>query len=316
MIAARGLIDTGRRNGRGRRRRLAGVDGRLEQLHILLGDIRRQNPLGIVERGVAHTHGLHRHGAMLDDVEGSVSEAQRLAAAFFGVALGDGRFGGLGNGPVHGHQAVARVFNVRRHGITRDHLLVGLGGLVLIHGFQALADRGGQSRSDSHVVRLAGVGVTDAEQHLVALGVKRIGVGYRLKAGDGGHKIFTALVIAADLEFALAQNLLHVAQFLLGARDEGRIREHVDHLPVFLLGHLRVGKVAVGLLHLLVVDVSHFHLGFGGFRSIGEEGDEVLVFGFSLSQRSRPAFLEPCIADRKLGPHAVFRLGVGVKQRL
>ena len=147
-------------------------------------------------------------------------------------------------------------------------------------------------------MRFTGVGIADADEHLVALRVERIGVGNGLQAGDGGDKVCAALVVAADLELALGQNLLHVTQPLLGARDEGRIREHVDHLPVLPLGLLSVGEVAVGLFHLLVVDVGHLHLGFGGLGDVGEEGDEVLVLGFGLSEGRGAAFLEPGVADR------------------
>ena len=115
-------------------------------------------------------------------------------------------------------------------------------------------------------VRLAGIGIADAQQRLVALGVKRIGIDHGLKAGDGGAKVLAALVVEADLGLALGQNLLHVAQLLLGAGHQRGVGEHVDHVPVFLLGALGVVVVAVGLLHLLVVDVGHLHLRLGGFR--------------------------------------------------
>ena len=80
----------------------------------------------------------------------------------------------------------------------------------------------GKSGSDLHAMRLAGIGVADAEQRLVALGVERIGVDHGLKAGDGGGIVLAALVVEADLRLALGQNLLHVAQLLLGARNQRR----------------------------------------------------------------------------------------------
>ena len=41
-----------------------------------------------------------------------------------------------------------------------------------------------------------------------------------LQARDGGGEVLHTLVVEADLRFALGEDLLHVAQFLLGARDE------------------------------------------------------------------------------------------------
>ena len=105
-----------------------------------------------------------------------------------------------------------------------------------------------------------------------------------LQVGNGRVEVLAAPVVEADLRFPLCQNLLHIAQLLLGARNQRGIRKHVDHGPVFLLRIQRVGVVAVGLLHLLVVDVAHLHLCFGRFRRVGEEGDEVVVLRLGLGQ--------------------------------
>ena len=59
-----------------------------------------------------------------------------------------------------------------------------------------------------------------------------------------------------------------------------------------------------GFFHLHVVDVGDLHLGFGSFRLVGEEGDEVLVFRFGPgSERQSAAFFEPRVTDRQLGAH-------------
>ena len=59
-----------------------------------------------------------------------VGKAQGLAAALFGVVLGNGCRGRLGNRAVHGDQPVARVLHMGRHGIAGDHLAVGCRGAV------------------------------------------------------------------------------------------------------------------------------------------------------------------------------------------
>ncbi len=205
---------------------------------------------------------------------------------------------------------------MRRHGIACDHLGIGFGCLVRIHRAQALANRAVQVGDDGDTVCLAGVGVADADQHLVALGVKRIGVCNRFKAGKGGNVVFAAPVVAADFEFALGQDLLHFTQALLGARNQRGIGKHVDHLPVFLLGLFGVDGIAVGLFHLLVVDVGDLHLGFGSLGGIGEEGNEVLILGFGLGESGGASLFEPGVTDRELGAHAEFRLGVGIEQSL
>ena len=120
----------------------------------------------------------------------------------------------------------------------------------------------------------------------------------------------------ADGVLPRCQDLLRLAQALLGARHQCGVGELLDHQPVFLLGALGVGWIAVRLLHLHVVDVGDLHLRFGGFGLIGEEGDEVLVLGLRLLQRCCAAFLVPGIADGQLGAHLVLRFGIGVQQGL
>src|ERR1035437_2216544 len=68
---------------------------------------------------------------MLDDAKNIIGKAQRLAAFFFRIALGNRGIGWLGNGAVHGHQPVAGIFHVGSHRVARDHSGVGLGGPIL-----------------------------------------------------------------------------------------------------------------------------------------------------------------------------------------
>jgi len=51
---------------------------------------------------------------------------------------------------------------------------------------QALTKCSGQIGLHLHAARFAGIGVADANESLIALGVERIGVGDGFKAGDGG----------------------------------------------------------------------------------------------------------------------------------
>ena len=194
--------------------------------NVLLGHVRRHGALGIVQAGVAHMYRLNHRRSVPDDVEGLVGKAQRLAAALFGVALGNRCGGRLGNGAIHGHQPVAGIFHVGSHRIARNDLGVGLGGSVHIHRAQPLLDGARQASGHLELMGLAGIGIADAEQRLVALGVERVGIDHRLEAGDGCGVILAALVVEADLGLALGQNLLHVAQLLLGAGHQRRIREH------------------------------------------------------------------------------------------
>ena len=87
-------------------------------------------------------------------------------------------------------------------------------------------------------------------------------------------------------------------------------------VPVLALGVLGIGVIAVRLFHLLVVDVAHLHLRFGRLGSVGEEGDEVLVFGLGLRQRRRAALLEPAIAHRQFGAHPVLGVRIGIEHGL
>ena len=75
-------------------------------------------------------------------------------------------------------------------------------------------------------------------------------------------------------------------------------------------------RIAVRLFHLLEIDVADLHLRLGGLRRIGEEGDEVLVFGFGLGKRGGATLLEPGIADEQLGAHGELGVRVGVEQGL
>ena len=74
-------------------------------------------------------------------------------------------------------------------------------------------------------------------------------------------------VESADLVFPLGQDLLYIAQMLLGAGNERRVGELVDHLPVFLLSAIHVDRVAVRLFHLHVVDVGNAHLRLCGHQA-------------------------------------------------
>ena len=93
----------------------------------------------------------------------------------------------LGHWPVHRHQPVARILNVRRHRVARNHLGIGRGRLVLIHRAQPLAHRARQVGRNLHGVRLACIGIADRDPRLVALGVERIGIRHRLQPGDRGR---------------------------------------------------------------------------------------------------------------------------------
>ena len=136
------------------------------------------------------------------------------------------------------------------------------------------------------------------------------------KTSNGGGPLFPRGVKLADFELALGQNFLHFAETLFGARDERRIRELLQHGAVFLLGVDGILRIAVRLFHLLEVDVADLHLRLSGFRSVGEEGDEVLVFRFGLGKRGRATLLEPGIAHQQLGAHREFGVRIGVQQGL
>ena len=143
MIAARRLVGAGGRDGCRGRRRLAGVHRLSKDGFVLVGNLGSESARGIVEGGFTHVHGLNHGGTVLDEADHGVGKVEWLAAAFLGVAFGNGGLSRLGNGPVHGHQAVAGILNVRRHGIARDDFLVGCGGLVLVDGAHALFDGAG-----------------------------------------------------------------------------------------------------------------------------------------------------------------------------
>ena len=98
--------------------------------------------------------------------------------------------------------------------------------------------------------------------------------------------------------------------------SEGRIGKLLEHGAVFLLGMDGILRIAVRLFHLLEVDVADLHLGLGGLRSVGEEGDEVLVFRFGLGEGGGATFLEPGVADGELGAHAVLGVPIGIEQGL
>ena len=233
-----------------------------------------------------------------------------------GFALGNRGLGRLRNGAVHRHQPVAGIFHMGSHRIAGDDFGVGFGGPVLVDSAQSLLDRAGNIGHDLDGVGLAGIGIANAQQGLVALGVQRVGIHHSLQARNGSGVILPASVIEANLGFALGQNLLHVAQLLLGAGRQRRVREQIDHRAVLPLGVLGVRIVAVRLLHLLVVDVAHLHLRLGGFRGIREEGNEVLVLGLGLSEGRGAALLEPGVAHGQLGAHPVLGVGIGVEHGL
>ena len=152
----------------------------MEEGNILLGHIGRQSALGVFQAGFAHMHRLDYRRPVLDDVEGLVGKAQGLAAFLFGVALGNRGLGRLRNRTVHGHQPVAGIFHMGSHGIAGNDPGIGLGGTVLIDRAQPLLDRAGKVGNDLHGVSFAGIGIADAQQSLVALGVKRVSIDHGL----------------------------------------------------------------------------------------------------------------------------------------
>ena len=135
------------------------------------------------------------------------------------------------------------------------------------------------------------------------MAVLRIGVDDGLIAGDGGGPVAASGVEGGDVGLARGQDLLHLAQPLLGLRDQGGIGELLQHQAVLFLGVRGLGVVAVGLVHLAEVDVADAHLGLGGLGRVGEEGDEVLVLLLGLGEGGGAAFLVPAIGDGELGLH-------------
>ena len=259
---------------------------------------------------------LYDRGSVLNQSEGPIGKTYGLAALFFSFALSNRCLGGVGDGAVHGHQPVAGIFYMRGHGIACNDLGVCLGGPVLVNHAQPLLDCAGKIGRNEYRVRLAGIGVANAQQRLVALGVERIGIDHGFQPGDGRDKVLAAIVKEADLGLPFGQYLLHVAQLLLGARHQRRVRKGIDHVPVLLLGALCVQVIAVGFLHLLVEDVGHLHLRFSRLWGLGEEGDEVLVLGLGLGKGRGAALPKPTVAHRQLGAHPVLRLRIRIEHRL
>ena len=89
-----------------------------------------------------------------------------------------------------------------------------------------------------------------------------------------------------------------------------------DKLAVFVFGAARMRVITVRLFHLPVMDIGHFQLRFGGFRHVGEERYEVLVFNLRLRQRRAAALVVPGVANAQLGAGNVLRIRVSIDQRL
>jgi hypothetical protein len=204
---------------------------------------------------------------------------------------------------------------VRGEGISGDDAGPGRRGAVI-----EIADQLGfglrRNFRARHDLGFVGVGIADGDERLIAVTEKRIAVGDGLQAGNGSGPLFARGIEFANFELALGENFLHFAETLLGARDERRVGELLEHGAVFLLGMDGILRIAVRLFHLLEVDVADLHLRLGGLRRIGEEGDEVLVFGFGLGERGGATLLEPGIADEQLGAHGELGIRVGVEQGL
>jgi hypothetical protein len=133
--------------------------------------------------------------------------------------------------------------------------------------------------------------------------------------GRGRHG---ALVVVEESGGVLvrSQNLLHIAQLLLGLGRELAIGILQQQLAALVLGADGVHGVAIRLVHLLVMDIANPFLGLRGFLHVRIEQLEVLVFGFGLRQTMRAAFAEPTVGNGQLGFGQILAAVVGVDERL
>ncbi len=199
--------------------------------------------------------------------------------------------------------------------MLQRHLRIRCRSLFVVDPFQTrLACLGQLQRA--HIASLGRVRIAKTHQNVVRVAELRIGIDHRLVTRNGRRPVLAGRIVVRDVGLAGRKNLLHLAQPLLRLRNQCRLRELLQHQPVLLLRMDRLRIVAVGLVHLPEVDVTHTHLGLGSFRSVGEEGDEVLVLALGLRQRGSSALAVPAVSNRQLRLHLVLRVRIGVQHRL
>ncbi len=299
-----------------------GCRARIECRHVirlnLVDDRRCNRGLRILQRRRAQLGRGHRvrltHNQQLKPLAHRVlrpAALQRIAGCHL---LGCG----LRNRQVHRRKPLLRVLGVGRRGVLHYHRAIGCRGLAVVLLFQLGPRSLRHLHLRAHHPGLRLVRIADPDQRVVHVAEQRIGVHHRLVPGNRGRVVGMGAIELPQIELALAQDLLHIAQLLRGLRQHrlGRIRIGLQHRAVLVLRLDRFGVIPIRHIHLLQVDVAHAHLRFGSFRGIWKKCNEVPVFLFGLRHRRRSALLEPAIRIRQLRAHQVLRIRIGAHQRL
>ena len=158
--------------------------------------------------------------------------------------------------------------------------------------------------------------IPEHPQRMVRFAVQGVALGN----GDqpGGRRALVALhvVVVTDAVVAFGNNLLHVAQALLGLGRQRILGIFLEESLKFLLGGLGFAAIAIRLGHFLVVCVRYLELRVGRFRQEWEENTKVLVRLDRLRQARRTALSVVGIRNRQLRFSEIFAVRIGVDQRL
>src|ERR1700683_3683795 len=119
------------------------------------------------------------------------------------------------------------------------------------------------------------------------------------------------IIVTSDFKFAIAQNLLYVAQILLRLGHQRALRILQDECLEFVFGGLRLRRVPVSLFHHAVMRHTDLHLRVGGFVKEREKRDEIFVLGNGLRRTLSAALFIIRIGDRKFGLSASLYIWIG-----